>query len=138
MELKFYIDVDEKVIIEAFYGAVSISGIEKVIPFIYKHPDYNRQFDAIIDLRNANSSFTKQALYDFLKIYAENEDLILGRIAVLVSEPMSAAMATLYDEEMSGYHSLGIFCSESEVHHFLQTKPDIFSKIDHVEKISLK
>lgn len=138
MEFKFFINVDQKVIIETYYGDISISSIEKAILHIFNHPDYNNHFDCIIDFRKANSRYSKNALHDFVKSYAENEQKLLGRVAVLVSEPMSAAMATLFEEETRAFHSLGIFCSESEVHRFLQITPEIFSKIDDMERISLK
>lgn len=138
MEFKFFIDVEEKVILERFFGDITISNIEKAIPFIYGHPDYNKHFDVVVDFRKANSRYSKQALHDFVKSYAENEQKVLGRVAVLVSEPMSAAMATLFGEEVKAFQSLGIFCSESEVYRFLQITPEIFSKIDGRERISLK
>lgn len=138
MEFKFFIDVDQKVILERFFGDIAISNIEKAIPLIYGHPDYNKHFDVVVDFRKANSKYTKNALHDFVKNYSESEQILLGRIAVLVSEPMSAAMATLFREEVKAFHSLGIFCSESEVHRFLQITPEIFSKIDDMERISLK
>ncbi|NEN23715.1 hypothetical protein G3O08_09405 [Cryomorpha ignava] len=138
MEFKFFIDVDQKVILETFYGDISISDIEKAIPHIFNHPDYNKHFDVAIDFRKANSKYSKQALQDFIKGYVENDQKVLGRVAILVSEPTSAAMATLYGEEMKEIHTLGIFCSESEVHRFLRISPEIFKKIDALETISLE
>lgn len=138
MEFKFFIDVDQKVIIESFFGDISFSIMEKAIPYIFNHPNYDKQYDGIIDFRKANLRYSKEELRHFIQTISTNEKGMRGRAAVLVSEPMSAAMATLYGEEMKSIHAVGIFCSESEVLHYLHNKPEIFKRIEQEDAISLK
>lgn len=129
MEFKFLIDTEQKVIIETFYGNISLSMIEKAIPHILNHPDYDMTYDGIIDLRKANIKYSKEELLRLVKTVSENEHGLRGRAAVLVSEPMSAALATLYGEEIEGLHSVGVFCSESEVQYYLGINTAIFNKV---------
>lgn len=130
MEVKFYIDSKQKVIIEAFKGEISLATISQAIPHIWNHPDYSPMFDGIIDFRKSKLLFSKDELHDLMKTIAEDDKGMKGRAAVLVSEPLSAAMVTIYGEQMKAYHSVGIFCEESEVIHFLRIDPIIFKKLD--------
>ncbi len=130
MEIKFFIDTEQKLIIEAFRGEISLATIGKAIPYIWNHPDYSPKFDGIIDFRKSKLLFSKSELHSLMKTIAEDENGMKGRAAVLVSEPIAAAMATIYGEQMKEYHSVGIFCEESEVIHFLRINADIFKKLD--------
>ena len=130
MEIKFFIDTKQKVIIEAFRGEISLATIGKAIPYIWNHPDYSPKFDGIIDFRQSKLLFSKNELHDLMKTIAEDDKGLKGRAAILVSEPIAAAMATIYGEQMKDYHSVGIFCAESEVIHFLRIDPAIFNKLN--------
>src|SRR5690554_2224709 len=100
MKFKCFIDVDQGVIIATFYGDISIASMEQAMPYIFNHPDYNKHFDGIVDFRPANLKYSKEELHHFVNSISESDQGMRGRAAVLVSEPVSAAMATLYGEEM--------------------------------------
>ncbi len=137
MRVKFYIDTAEEIIIEAFYGSISIDTIQKAMPHIWNHPDYSVEYDGIIDFRKSKLEFSKSELYQLIQAMSQDDKVMRGKAAVLVSEPLSAAMATMYGDQMKVIHSVGIFCSESEVFRFLNTDAAIFQKINDVNAVTI-
>ncbi len=138
MEVEFYIDTELKVIIEHFRGDVTLAKVVEVFPHIWNHPDYSPAYDGIIDFRDCNFLFSEAELHMLIKSVAENSKGMRGRAAVLVSEPMSAAMGALYSEQMKDIHSAAIFCSNSEIVNFLGVDPGIFKKLDDPKAVRVE
>lgn len=133
MKLEFYIDQEHRVIMQSFTGEISIASITHTIPHIWNHPDYSPLFDSIIDFRDSKMLFSKEDLNDLIKKLGEAEKGLQGRIAIMVSDPITAASATLFVEQTKASHSFGIFCSESEVIRFMKCSPEIFVKTEQLE-----
>lgn len=130
MEVVFYIDTEKRVIIEGFRGDVTLAKAIEVFPDIWNHPDYSPAYDGIVDFRDCNFLFSPEQLQMMFKRLGESDDRIRGRIALLVSDPMAAAMGAMYSEEIKSVHGAGLFCSNSEVINYLGVDPGIFNKLD--------
>lgn len=133
MKLDFYIDHKHKVIMQSFLGEISLASITHTIPHIWNHPEYSPAFDSIIDFRESTMLFSREELNDLIKKLGEADKGLEGRLAIMVSDPITAASATLFAEHSKASQSLGIFCSESEVIRFLKCSPEIFDKAENLE-----
>lgn len=137
MKVTFYIDTNREVIIEKFRGDATLASIAKSFPHIWNHPDYSPHYDGIIDFRECKLLFSATELNQMTQQIAENKKRMRGRAAVLVSEPMEAAIGAIYSEKMKEVHSAVIFCSNSEVMHYLNIDSGIFDEINRPEAVHL-
>jgi hypothetical protein len=81
--------------------------------------------------------FSMEDLNDLIKKLGEAERGLQGRIAIMVSDPITAASATLFAEQTKASQSFGIFCSESEVIRFLKCGHEIFKKTENLDFVSI-
>ena len=137
MEVVLYFDKTTNVIMEHFRGDVTLAKVAAVFPHIWNHPDYSPKHDGIVDFRDCNFLFSHEELFMLVKSVTENSERMQGRAAVLVSEPMSAAVGAMFSDQMKDIHRVAIFCSNSEVVNFLSVDPDIFKKLDDPEAVKI-
>ena len=138
--LTFFIDKENGLIIEKYTGITRIASVAELMVKIWDHPDYDQNYDRIVEFQDLNLVFSKEEFQNFTKIISENANSMRGRAAVLVKEPAIAAMATMYEDQMSHLHMVGVFASESEVMRFLNIDDSIFGKTEseHAVTITLK
>lgn len=130
MVFKFYIDSENKIILEHFTGNVTLAKIVEAIPHIWDHPDYVPSYNRIADFRNCNLKFSHAEFHMLVESIAEFSERMNGKAAVVVSEPTTAAAGTMYSEKMKEIHSVKIVCSNSEVINYLGIDAGIFEKIN--------
>lgn len=138
MEVIFYIDTEQEVIIEHFKGDVTLAKVVEAIPHIWKHPDCAPSYNRIADFRYCNLLFSHEDLHLLIKSIAEYSQRMQGKAAVLVSEPTAAAVGAMYSEQMKDIHTVAIFCSNSEVVNYLGVDPGIFEKLDDPEAVRIE
>lgn len=134
----FYIDTSRETIIEKFTGKVTLPGIQKVFPHIWNHPDYRVEYDGIIDFRACQLDFKSDELRQLIQSVASSDKGMRGRAAVMVSEPVAAAMGVIYSEGMREVHPSSIFCSNSEVELYLNIDPGIFDQLSNPGAIHIR
>lgn len=125
MEFKYFIDKELKMDIRSFHGDISLALLEKSLALVWVDPDYDPSYGGIADFRDGRILFSKVLLFNLIKTVSENAMSLQGRVAILVSEPLSAAMATIYGEQLNNMSHVEIFCYTSEATNFLQTDPNI-------------
>ena len=135
--LTFFIDKESRLIIEKYTGIIRISTVRKLIDKVWEHAHYDRNYDRIIDFRNCELVFSLEELRNFIKMTSESPNAMRGKAAVLVQEPISAAIVTMYEDQMKHFHKVGIFCSESEVMNFLDVDNSIFDHTQSAEAITV-
>lgn len=129
MEFTFYIDKVQKTIIEQFSGEVTLAKVTKILPSIWAHPDYSNELNAIVDLRNCTLHFSESEMDMFMQTVLADNRAIRGKVAIIVSKPLEAAVGSLYGAKVKAAHSSSVFCSNSEVIHYLGVDPSIFEKL---------
>jgi len=135
--LTFFIDTESEIIIEKYTRVSRISNIANLMVNIWEHPDYDQNYDRVVDFQEVDLVFSREEFQNFIKIIKENDQSMRGRAAVMVQTPTAAAITTLYEDEMNHMHTVGIFASESEVMNFLNIDDSIFSKIDGSEAVTI-
>ena len=135
MEFKYCIDKDQKIVVRSFHGEVSLASLQKSIAMVWDDPDFNAVYKGIADFRDGKLLFSKVMLYKIIKTVSENSLSLQGKIAILVSEPLAAAMGTIYGEEMKNLSHVEIFCYLSEAIKFLQTDSNILDCLNDVKAI---
>jgi len=135
--LTFYIDKENRLIIEKFAGITRIGSIEKLMVHIWDHPHYNKEFDRIVDFQDSNLVFSREEFRHFVEVIKESANSMRGKAAVLVQAPVSAAIVTMYEDRMNHLHKVGIFCSESEVVNFLNCDVSIFDKLQSSDVVKV-
>lgn len=138
MEVILYFDKAAAVIIEYFNGDVTLAKVAEVFPHIWNHPDYSPSYNGIVDFRDCNLLFSHEDLHKLVKSVADNSQKMQGRAAVLVSEPISAAVGTMYSDQMKDIHSVAIFCSNSEVVNYLGVDSSIFEKLNDSKAVKVE
>lgn len=138
MEVVFYIDTELEIILEHFKGDVTLAKVVEGIQHIWNHPNYVSSYDRIVDFRDCNVLFSHQDLQMLVKSVAEFPQRMRGRAAVLVSEPTAAAAGAMYIDQMKDFHSVAIFCSNSEVVNYLGVDPSIFKKLEDGEAVTVE
>ncbi len=137
MRIKFFIDTDQKTIIEVFEGEITLPAIGKSIPHVWRHPDYSPTLQGILDFRKAKVAFSNTELHDLIKSISDDDRGSRGKVAFIVSEPLLAAMATIYEERMKEFQSVAIFCHQENALNFLGIDASIFDKINHPDAVSV-
>ena len=127
--LTFFIDKENKLIIEKYSGITRIGTVAKLMVHIWAHPDYEKDYDRIVDFEESNLVFSRDELERFMAIISENSNSMRGKAAILVKGPSSAAIVTLYEDQMKHLHKIEIFCSKSEVMNFLNVDASPFNRI---------
>lgn len=127
--LTFYIDKENRLIIEKYTGITRIATVATLMVNIWKHPDYEQNYDRIVEFQDLNLVFSKEEFQQFTKIISENSNSMRGRAAVLVREPSTAAIVSMYEDQMNHLHKVDVFFSESEVMNYLNIDNSIFGKI---------
>ena len=135
--LTFFIDKENKLIIEKYTDVTRIGTIEKLMVNIWAHSDYEQYYDRIVDFQDSNLIFSREELKSFIKVISENSKSMRGRAAVLVRESGSAAIVTMYEDQMKHLHKIGIFCSESEVIKFLDIDDSVFDKLHSADAVTI-
>lgn len=135
MEFKYYIDKEQKIVVRSFHGDISLDLLEKSLSLVWVDPDYDPHYNGIADFRDGKLLFSKDKLYKIIKTVSENAMSLQGKVAILVSEPLSAAMATIYGDELKNLSHVEIFCYPSEAIQFLQTDPTIFDCLINAKSI---
>ncbi len=130
MTITFFIDKGLKTLIERFEGHVTIPKIMESFPAIWNHSDYDPTFDGIIDFRSCKMELKIAELNQLIASLSTAENALKAKAAILVSEPMAAAMGAIYADQMKSHHMSGVFCSNSEVERFLAVDPIIFKRLE--------
>src|SRR5690554_4247360 len=110
MEFKYYIDKEQKIVVRAYYGEVSLNLLEESLALVWKDPDYDPVYNGLADFRNCNLRFSIEKLLKIIKTVAENVLSLQGKVAILVTEPIAAAMAAIYEEQLEYISKVEVFC----------------------------
>ena len=135
--LTFHIDKDKRLIIEKYSGITRIGTVEKLMHHIWNHPNYEKDYDRIVDFLDCSLIFSREEFQQFKKAISENANSMRGRAAVLVKEPGSAAIVTMYEDQMNHLHKIGVFCYESEVANFLNLDSTVFDKTEKPDAVTI-
>lgn len=135
--LTFFIDKENKLIIEKYTGITRIASIAELMVNIWDHPDYEQNYDRVVDFQDVSLVFSREEFKQFTKVISENTNSMRGRAAVLVQGPTAAAIVTIYEDQMNHLHKVGIFASESEVMSFLDIDDSIFSKLQNSDAVRI-
>lgn len=133
--LTFFIDKENKLIIEKYTSITRIANVAMLMVKIWDHPDYDRNYNRIADFREVDLVFSREEFQSFIKVVSENTNSMRSRAAILVEGASVAAIATIYADRMNHLQKIGIFASESEVMNFLNIDDSIFSKIQSSDAV---
>lgn len=135
--LTFFIDKENRLIIERYTGITRIATVTELMVNIWDHPDYDQNYDRIVEFKDLDLVFSRDEFKQFTKVISESSNSMRGRAAVLVREPVIAAMATIYEDHMKHLHKVGVFASESEVMNFLNIDDSIFDKTQSSDAVTI-
>lgn len=135
MNFKYYIDKEQRIVIRRYQGDITLVNLEKSLEIVWADPDYDSSYHGIADFRDSKLLFSRDKLYQIIKKVAKSSNSLRGKIAILVSEPLSAAMAIIYGEEMKNMSDVEIFCYTIEATQFLNVKENIFECLNDKELI---
>lgn len=138
MELKFCIHKEQMTVVRSFFGEVSLEAIKQSLNYIWNLPEFNSNYNGIADFREAKLLFSKNDLYEIINKVAEDQKSLRGKVAILVSEPFAAAMATIYGQHSVNIERVEIFCYTLEATKYLGVDPNIMNCLNEVEVVQFK
>ncbi len=135
MEMRVYIDAEKEIIVQAFYGDLTIEKGKVAMGLLWKHPKYSRDFRGIVDARNSRILLSPKELYEMVTMLKEKlaDIKISVKRALMVNEPMAAAIGSIYADKMKDFHSAEVFVSDSAALRYLEVDYPIFEKLDSDE-----
>src|SRR5690606_8905439 len=101
MNFKYYIDKEQRIVIRSFHGEVSLNKLEKSLAKVWADPEYDVSYNGLADFRDCTLLFSKVMLSQIIKTVSDSALSLQGKVAILVSEPIAAAMATIYGEQLN-------------------------------------
>lgn len=135
MEFKYCIDKELKIVVRSFHGEVTLTSLEKSLALVWIDPDYDPHYNGLADFRYSKIVFSKDVLYKIIKTVSDHPKSLQGRVAIIVSEPLAAAMATIYGEQLNNMSEVEIFCYTLEATNFLKADPSILNCLNDVKPI---
>lgn len=138
MNMRFYLNPEEKIIIQTFEGDLTLDKWKNAMQHVWSHPLYSPEYKGIVDLRHCNMNFSPRDLFDVIALLKSNPNnlTIRAKGVIMVDQPVSAALASIYTSEMKNFHDAEVFCSESTALRYLGTDFAIFDKLWSEEAMS--
>jgi|SaaInlStandDraft_1057018.scaffolds.fasta_scaffold52792_2 hypothetical protein len=122
--MPFIIEIfpSDRLVIQTFFGDITLEENKKAHAELVSHPDYDDRFCGVTDFRRAKKVYSKDEIREIQKD-AESIDL-KSRWCSLELNPKNTALALLFNStlECSSKHS--VFTTVDEASAFLQ-KPDL-------------
>ncbi len=84
------------------------------------HEDFSKNFDGVVDLRKATFKKTRPEKAEFLASYMIEHDITQAKWAMLVSEPVVTALATIYSKFANLKHPIKNFSTVEAAAAFLE------------------
>lgn len=137
MEFKYCIDKQQKIVIRSFHGEVSLSSLGKSLALVWIDPDYDVLYNGIGDFRDSKLVFSRTMLTKIIKMVSENTNSLQGRVAILVSDSLTAAIATIYGDELRNLSQVEIFCYTEDATKFLRVEANILDCLADVRAIDI-
>jgi hypothetical protein len=106
---EFHISKEKKLIIERFHEEVSCELIKKASRAIWSHPDYNKYYNGLADLRGVRVSFGLTDIAELLIFFASNARTVKGKLAILVDEPIATVRGFQFQNKLSGIINAKVF-----------------------------
>lgn len=115
MQMRFYVSVQQQTIIQKFLGRLTFKKWITAAEAVWNHPDYDQGYKGIVDLRDCEIDMSMadiKTMIDLLK--NESEKALRAEAAVLVSQPIAAAFATIYSEKMKDLAPANVVLDEED------------------------
>lgn len=95
----FFISPERKLIIEYYSGYIYLSDILKIKSNAGEHKDFSKDFNVLIDFRDAELKINVNELLNLFQFAKENPQLIGNRReAYLTSNPEQVVLGTLFEK----------------------------------------
>jgi hypothetical protein len=90
---------EHRLIIEAHSGALDLQTMKKFTDIQVKDPDYDPNYNVIVDIRDAEVEFSLNEIKEFVSFIQEHDSTFgIRKDAILTSTSKQVAMASLYAE----------------------------------------
>lgn len=135
MEMRLYVNPQWGIIVQSFHGELTLENWKTAMEKVWNHPEYSRDFIGVMDARDCDIKFKPSELYDVISMLKENneERTIRAKGALMVREPMAAALATIYADKMKDFHRAEVFVSDSTAKRYLEIDFPVFEKLHSEE-----
>ena len=138
MKIKFKIYPDKKLISALFKGTIVYENILQWFDEVYAHPDFSREYQGIIDLRqvifgmehrNQPGKMAEKA--KALAQYMAKLDFTSARWAILVVSPIETSLTMMYASNASRKHPINIFSTVEAAENYLGIPlSDVINNLD--------
>jgi len=97
LDYEFTILRDKSVIVLDLTGTITLSVLVEAAEKIYSHPDYDADFDTIIDQRHANFEISFSELLVYVDRMIKDARRLRGDTVFVAEKPVNYGMARMYE-----------------------------------------
>lgn len=131
MEIRFYIDVNQEALILKFSGKLTFDRWYRGASAVWDHKDYQKSFDGIVDFRSSELDMKTADVKKIVEIMqTEEEKAPRGKAVILVSEPMAAALGSIFSDNVKDVQTANIVLSEDDALKILNLQDDLFRRVN--------
>lgn len=118
--MPFKIFPDKNLVVAQFTGQISDREILNWFDETLNHEAFCKEYDGIVDLREAVFKESRPEKARFLASYMIKKDFTKGKWAVLVSKPVATALLFVYRQDAAQKHPIEIFSTVEATADFLE------------------
>lgn len=109
MRHAFHIAPERRLIVARYIGQTTVEDMKDLADKIWAHPDYNQNFNGILDYRKAEMNASPDAISAIADYFLNASDASYGRAAVVTSRPLETALNILFADRMQRRNVLQVF-----------------------------
>lgn len=105
----FSIDSERELIVARYIGPTTVQDMKDLAAAVWAHPDYNQNFNGILDYREATLDASPGAIGEIASYFLTASDASYGRAAIVTSRPLETALNFLFAQRMRSRNVLQVF-----------------------------
>lgn len=126
MQLSYYILENKPIILVKMHGHLDMTNIFTAVEKIWQAPGYTSNLNSIMDLREAEISFSPAEISQFAEFLITNDKTLTGEFVILVSKPFETALSMIFESKMTSRQKTSIFSTEDGAIRHLRLTPAEF------------
>ncbi|MDQ8192871.1 hypothetical protein QEH59_00440 [Coraliomargarita sp. SDUM461004] len=110
---------EHRLVIETITGDITLEGMIEKTQSLLSHPDYNRLYSGLVDLRSAVTRISKVEILGFAQLIDTSEQFGHAPWAILCGDPMIQGLSQVFQMRQTSPESIGVFTTVADAAKFL-------------------
>ena len=125
--IRYSILEEYELVIECMIGDVFVDNLVLASEQIWNDDDYDKKYDAIIDIRRAEVRMAHGDIGAFADLLLSSADTSTGKAAILSSKPTETALGYLFSKRIQEQVPIEVFSTWEAVGAFLRLPPSLMA-----------